>query len=208
VEPGSNRGGREAADGEDLVTRSLLSTETGVRSGSCLTGPFIARRRAAAVPVGMVCSPSKDGSLGDQWKAPVVEQRINVITVGVANVASARDFYRGLGWHPVGHEIECSVDGRTGQAVSFQVGGMIFALAEQGSLAAHSGSPKQADWTGLTLTYLVDDPIDVEMVLAEARGAGATITQPACRTGRGGYHGTFTDLDGHAWEVLYDPGRS
>lgn len=117
-----------------------------------------------------------------------MEQRVDVITLGVADVGRAREFYEGLGWRAAREDV-----GEGGRIAFLLVGGVIFSLAERGGSA------------GATLTYVVADPIDVEVVLAEARGGGATIVEPACRTDRGGCRGVFADPDGHTWEVLYDP---
>lgn len=43
-----------------------------------------------------------------------MEQRVSLITLGVADVAAARDFYAALGWE--GHEVE--------ETVFFQAGGL------------------------------------------------------------------------------------
>ncbi|MDQ3762362.1 MAG: hypothetical protein M3460_11970 [Actinomycetota bacterium] len=32
------------------------------------------------------------------------------------------------------------------------------------------------------------------------------VTRPAAKTFYGGYAGVFTDLDGHAWKIAYNPG--
>jgi hypothetical protein len=114
-----------------------------------------------------------------------MEQRVNVITLGVADVRRSRDFYRALGW------VETSgADGRS----SFQAGELVVSLRERATLAA-----------GITLGLAVESLIDVEMTLAEARGAGARIEQPASGNAWSGYSGVFVDLDGHAWEVCAPP---
>lgn len=41
--------------------------------------------------------------------------------------------------------------------------------------------------------------------MAEARKAGAMITDPTRTTFYGGYAGTFQDPDGHQWEVAWNP---
>jgi uncharacterized glyoxalase superfamily protein PhnB len=41
--------------------------------------------------------------------------------------------------------------------------------------------------------------------LAKAEEAGARILKPAAKTFWGGYNGYFADLDGHLWEVAYNP---
>jgi len=58
-----------------------------------------------------------------------VEQRISLITLGVADVHRARTFYERLGWH--GQEIE--------ETVFFQAGGMALILWGRAKLAADSG---------------------------------------------------------------------
>jgi uncharacterized glyoxalase superfamily protein PhnB len=45
----------------------------------------------------------------------------------------------------------------------------------------------------------------VETVLAEAEAAGAHILTAAHDTFWGGYAGYFTDPDGFAWEVAWNP---
>jgi predicted lactoylglutathione lyase len=129
-----------------------------------------------------------------------VDQRVSVITLGVADVRRARGFYEALGWHQDG-----SADDEGGQIAFFRAGGLIVSLRDRARLAVDSGVLDRGCWAGVTLGYAVDSPIDVDMVLAEARGAGATITQPGSRTRWGGYSGVFVDPDGQAWEVLHDP---
>jgi uncharacterized glyoxalase superfamily protein PhnB len=46
---------------------------------------------------------------------------------------------------------------------------------------------------------------EVDAVLAQAEGAGATIARPAAERFWGGYAGVFVDPDGHAWEVAHNP---
>jgi hypothetical protein len=45
----------------------------------------------------------------------------------------------------------------------------------------------------------------VTAALAEAAGKGARILKPAERTDWGGFSGYFADLDGHPWEVAFNP---
>lgn len=41
--------------------------------------------------------------------------------------------------------------------------------------------------------------------MAQARSAGATIVKTAQNTFWGGYAGYFQDLDGHLWEIVWNP---
>jgi catechol 2,3-dioxygenase-like lactoylglutathione lyase family enzyme len=126
-----------------------------------------------------------------------VEQRVSLITLGVRDLSRARAFYEALGW-------------TTGAApdddvVFFQAGGMIVALWGRDELATDSGVDDPGGWGGVTLAHNVRSPAEVDRVLAEAEGAGATIPRRGAETFWGGYSGVFVDPDGHPWEVAHNP---
>jgi uncharacterized glyoxalase superfamily protein PhnB len=58
----------------------------------------------------------------------------------------------------------------------------------------------------MSLAQNVRSRSDVDAVVAAAETAGATVTRRPAETFYGGYAGYFTDPDGHAWEVAYNPG--
>jgi uncharacterized glyoxalase superfamily protein PhnB len=58
---------------------------------------------------------------------------------------------------------------------------------------------------GITIAHNVRSKEEVARVLAEAEAAGATIVKPAQDTFWGGHHGYFRDLDGHLWEIAWNP---
>jgi catechol 2,3-dioxygenase-like lactoylglutathione lyase family enzyme len=126
-----------------------------------------------------------------------MEQRLSLITLGVADLARARAFYEALGWRS-GCEPESDV-------VFFQTGGMILALWGRDQLAEDSGVADGGGWGGVTLAYTVRSPAEVDAVLAEAERAGAKIARPGGETFWGGYSGVFVDPDGHPWEVAHNP---
>lgn len=129
-----------------------------------------------------------------------MEQRISLITLGVADLARARTFYEQLGWR--GQEIE--------ETVFFQAGGMVVVLWGRAKVAADAGvrDPGADGFGGMTLAQNVRSPAEVDEVLAAAARAGARITQVARETFYGGYAGFFADPDGHLWEIAYNPGFS
>jgi catechol 2,3-dioxygenase-like lactoylglutathione lyase family enzyme len=129
-----------------------------------------------------------------------MEQRISLVTLGVTDLARARTFYERLGWR--GQEVE--------ETVFFQAGGMALVLWGADKLANDTGlgTPMGGGFRGMTLAQNVRSRADVDAVLALAQSAGGTITRPAGDTFYGGYAGYFTDPDGHAWEVAYNPGFS
>ena len=124
-----------------------------------------------------------------------MEQRISLITLGVADVSRARAFYERLGWR--GQEAE--------ETVFFQAGGMALVLWGRAKLAADSGI-EDRDAGGVVLAHNVRTRADVDALLAGAASAGAEITQPARETFYGGYAGHFRDPDGHVWEIAWNPG--
>jgi predicted lactoylglutathione lyase len=126
-----------------------------------------------------------------------VEQRVSLITLGVADLARARAFYEALGW-----TTNAAPDD---DVVFFQAGGMIVALWGREQLAEDSGVEDAGGWGGITLAHNVRSPAEVDAVFAEAEAAGATISRPGAETFWGGYSGAFTDPDGHAWEVAHNP---
>jgi uncharacterized protein len=126
-----------------------------------------------------------------------MDQRISLITLGVNDLARAREFYEALGWS-------------TGAAPSddvvfFQAGAMVLALWDRGQLAEDSGVSDPGGWGGVTLAYNVGSPEEVDAVLEQARSAGARIPRAGADTFWGGYSGVFIDPDGHPWEVAHNP---
>jgi predicted lactoylglutathione lyase len=130
-----------------------------------------------------------------------MEQRLSLITLGVADVARAQAFYEALGW-----QLDGGVDDETDHVAFFQAGGLILALWDRAKLEADSGVEDRGGWGGVTLAYCVRSPEEVDAVLAGAGAAGATIARSGAETFWGGYSGVFIDLDGHPWEVAHNPG--
>lgn len=127
-----------------------------------------------------------------------MEQRLSLITLGVAHLGHAREFYERPGWR--GREIE--------ETVFFQAGTIGIVLWGRDKLAEDSGvDDSLADgFGGMALAHNVRSPAEVDDIIAAAASAGATITRPAGETFYGGYAGCFTDLDGHVWEIAHNPG--
>jgi len=121
-----------------------------------------------------------------------------MVTLGVTDLARARTFYERLGWK--GQEAE--------ETVFFQAGGLAVVLWGRDKLAADVGIDDRGTdgFSGLTLAQNVRSRSQVDAILSRADEAGATITQPARETFYGGYAGYFTDPDGNAWEIAYNPG--
>lgn len=140
-----------------------------------------------------------------------MEPRVTVITIGVDDLERAVDFYRdGLGWPTegiVGGEFE------HGAVAFFELdSGVRLALWPRSSIAADTGLRDDAHGpVEFTLGHNVRSRETVDLVMAQAEGAGARVVKPAHETFWGGYSGYFQDPDDHVWEIVwnpaFDPGR-
>ena len=126
-----------------------------------------------------------------------MEQRVSLVTLGVADLARSRAFYEALGW-TTGAEPGDDV-------VFFQTGGMILALWDRAKLAEDSGVEDGGGCGGVTPAYNTRSAAEVDEVIEEARAAGARIARQSAETFWGGYSGVFIDPDGHPWEIAYNP---
>lgn len=126
-----------------------------------------------------------------------MEQRVSLITLGVADHAAAKAFYERLGW-------QCTLE--VEETVFFQAGCLVVALWGRDKLAADSGVDDRGGWGGITLAHNVPSAAEVDRVIEAARAAGATVSREPGETSWGGYTGAFVDPDGHAWEVAHNPG--
>jgi catechol 2,3-dioxygenase-like lactoylglutathione lyase family enzyme len=126
-----------------------------------------------------------------------LEQRLSLVTLGVADLDRSRRFYESLGWRR---------NNRDDGVVFFQIPGGVLALWGRHELAAETGLPDSGGFGGIALAYNTRSRAEVDSVLAEAESAGARILRPAAETFWGGYSGYFADPDGHPWEVAHNPG--
>jgi predicted lactoylglutathione lyase len=126
-----------------------------------------------------------------------VKQRVNLITLGVADLERARSFYEALGWK-TGAEPGDDV-------VFFQAGEMVLALWDRARLAEDSNVEDAPGWGGVALALNFGSPAEVDAGIEEARAAGAMIGREPAATFWGGYSGIFVDPDGHPWEVAHNP---
>ena len=134
-----------------------------------------------------------------------MKQRITVITLGVDDLQRALEFYRdGLGWRTdgiIGTEFE------HGAVAFFDLQhGVRLALWARADIAHDTHlAVEPRSRTELTLGHNVANRAEVDATMEQAAAAGAAIVKPAQDTFWGGYAGYFADLDGHLWEVVWNP---
>ena len=134
--------------------------------------------------------------------------RIHVITLLVGDVERALAFYRGLGLESegvIGTEFPGDETTAGGAAAMFTLkGGLILSLYPD--LAKDAGIPAPPPSSGaFSIGHLVPNREDVDAILAKAEAAGATLLEPPRQRPWGIYSGYFRDLDGHLWEIIWNP---
>ena len=126
-----------------------------------------------------------------------MEQRVSLITLGVADMERSSAFYDALGW--------TRVDTQDG-VVAYDLLGQTLGLYPLSKLADDIGvSEAELGGGRMTLGYNCRAKDDVANVMHAARDAGGTILKVATDVFWGGHHGYFADPDGHIWEVAHNP---
>jgi catechol 2,3-dioxygenase-like lactoylglutathione lyase family enzyme len=140
-----------------------------------------------------------------------MEPRINVITLAVADLDRALAFYRdGLGLESTGvigtQWVGDDITPAGATAVFNLRGGLMLSLYPRTELAKDANVAVQPPQAGeFSIGHLVASPADVDATLAQAKAAGGTLTDQPHERPWGIYSGYFRDLDGHLWEVIFNP---
>jgi len=128
-----------------------------------------------------------------------MKPRISMITLGVRNLPRAKQFYQqGLGLPLLDFDSE--------EVAFFNLNGSWLGLYGWSALAKDAGvSAPGSGFRGFSLAHNVNSTEQVDQLIEQAVAAGGTLTKPAQTTDWGGYSGYFADLDGHLWEVAWNP---
>ena len=127
-----------------------------------------------------------------------MKPRISMITLGVRDLTAAIEFYeKGLGFPRM--ESPPSVAFFTLNGTWLGLYGRE-ALADDAKIAAEG-----TGFEGFSLAHNVGSEKEVDAVVDQAVQAGATLIKKPQKVFWGGYSGYFKDLDGHLWEVAYNP---
>lgn len=136
----------------------------------------------------------------------MMEQRVSMFTLGVADLARAVAFYEQVvGWQKAPGPPEVAF---------FDLGGTVFGLYPHDDLAKDMmvtrdagphGGTHGGTYQGFTLAHNTRSKDEVDEIFALLKDRGATIVKAPEEVFWGGYSGYFRDPDGHAWEVAYNP---
>ncbi|MHB8423043.1 MAG: VOC family protein [Leptospirales bacterium] len=140
-----------------------------------------------------------------------MKPQINVITLAVNDLNKSVAFYRdGLGLPTkgiIGTEFVGTVTEPAGAIGFFELsGGLILALYPRSELAKDANIPNVlASSLEFSIGYLAESKDAVDRLLEQAQAAGAVLTDPPHDRPWGIYSGYFKDLDGHLWEIIWNP---
>ena len=141
-----------------------------------------------------------------------MEPRVDVLTLGVADLERALAFYRALGLESSGVMGTQYVGDETtpaGAAAMFELrSGLALMLYPRSELAKDANVPLEPTTGAFSIGHFVASRDEVDAVLARAEAAGATLTDEAHERPWGIYSGYFRDPDGHLWEIIWNPRRS
>jgi len=126
--------------------------------------------------------------------------KVTILTLGVADLDKATDFYRIV----LGTPPNTSSEGIT----FIELPGTWIALYPLERLAADisPGIPvARMGFSGITLAHNARSRNEVVEIVRRAESAGARVVKEPQDTFWGGYSGYFADLDGYYWEVAWGP---
>ena len=133
-----------------------------------------------------------------------MDQRLDLITLGVTDLAASRRFYvEGLQWR-VAFEVP-------GEVVFLQVNhGLLLSLFGAAALEADAGGGSQSQANlgapPISLAHIVKTEDEVRAICERVKALGAPILKEPQRADFGGFHCYFADPSGFRWEVATNSG--
>ncbi len=127
-----------------------------------------------------------------------MEPRLSLVTLGVHDLERSIRFYQEvlelprLKSHP--------------SIAFFELGKTWLALFPRDELAEDATvSPAGSGFPGFTLAHNLRSEAEVDQLMEQVAARGGRIVKPPQRAPWGGYSGYFQDLDGHLWEIVWNP---
>src|ERR1700722_20337844 len=146
-----------------------------------------------------------------RMRSSIMKPRIHVITLAVADLDRALAFYRdGLGFLTdglIGAEFTGDETTPDGTTAGFHLdGGLMLSIYPRSELAKDAAVALTAAKPGeLSIGHVLASRPELDEVLAQAKAAGAAVTESPHDRPWGIYSGYFQDPDGHLWEIIWNP---
>lgn len=123
--------------------------------------------------------------------------RVSVVTLGVEDLDRSRQFYEEGLRAPIRE---------TGSGVVYlELPGVRLALYPRRALAEYLGMDPDAPVSvASVLSWNLPSEEEVAAVISRAGLAGAEILRAPRQMDWGGFAGSFRDLDGHVWEIVFN----
>jgi predicted lactoylglutathione lyase len=128
-----------------------------------------------------------------------MEQRLSIITLGVADLERATDFYESkFGWEKSNFSNE--------NISFFVLNGIQFALFEKSELAKDALISSEGNgFNAFTIAYNTRSKNEVDELIASLKTKGVKIIKHPEETSWGGYSSYIADLDDNLWEIAFNP---
>ena len=126
----------------------------------------------------------------------MMDQRVSLITLGVADIARATAFYEALGWRRAAESMP--------EITFFQLHGQVLALYHVADMERDIGRPAQVGGS-VALAQNLRSREEVDEAYEMALSAGAEPLRSPYETEWGGYVAYVADPDGHTWEFAHVP---
>ena len=127
-----------------------------------------------------------------------MDQRVSLITLGVADLDRACAYYAALGWR--------KAEESQPEIAFYQLQGQVLGLFPLTELAKDQGREEARLGLGaMALAHNLSNPEAVDCAYAQALAAGATGVKAPEKVFWGGYSCYVADPDGHVWEYAHNP---
>ncbi len=127
-----------------------------------------------------------------------MKPRMSMITLGVDDLKRSIEFYKnGLGFPRHGDDEEVAF---------FKLNGTWLGLYDRMALAEDAQvNPEGSGFNSFAIAHNVSSEAEVISVINQAVQAGAILVKEPQKVFWGGFSGYFKDLDGHLWEIAFNP---
>ena len=128
-----------------------------------------------------------------------MEQRLSIITLGVADLARATDFYLNkFGWEKSEESNE--------NIIFIHLNGIFLSLYQKEKLAEDAGvEPKGEGFKAFTIAFNTRSEDEVDQLFDKYGKMGVKIAKKPEKAFWGGYSGYIADPDDNLWEIAFNP---